>query len=404
MERRSGINSGYLSQLERDEIAQPTPSVLNRIAEPYGEPVEVLMEWAGYISPDPEGISPNRKRALNFIPDDINEGELAALRAVLEALRGKDSSASSYGKHRYDIVLSAEERHAVRATALGVLRTMGADRTSAPVDLDEALVVAKLVKAGEIELDLEQRKSLRDRFGHLVDWVMTNLQGIVNLDSGEVFVKPDLHEMKRRFVLSHEIGHATLEDHRIVFAHLDDEKRLNPRFADQLECQANQFSIELLAKGDRLRQEFDDSRPNIATLEEVSNRFQISLQATTRRVAEETKQECAVVLAWRADKGRGPLYLQSYKLWTSESFERRFRWRNLGHPADEIKATLRSIAKVGSAEPFTVQDRNGDEREITVDGLDAHFSVMALLVPARRGFRARDLRPKIGAGDFSLTS
>jgi transcriptional regulator with XRE-family HTH domain len=57
MERRSGINSGYLSQLERDEIAQPTPSVLNRIAEPYGEPVEVLMEWAGYISADPKGIS-----------------------------------------------------------------------------------------------------------------------------------------------------------------------------------------------------------------------------------------------------------------------------------------------------------------------------------------------------------
>ena len=57
MERRSGINSGYLSQLERNEIAQPTPSVLNRLAAHYGEPVSVLMEWAGYIETDPEGLS-----------------------------------------------------------------------------------------------------------------------------------------------------------------------------------------------------------------------------------------------------------------------------------------------------------------------------------------------------------
>ena len=404
MERRSGINSGYLSQLERDEIAQPTPSVLNRIAEPYGEPVEVLMEWAGYISTDPKGISPNVKRALNFIPDDINDSELEALRAVLEALRGKDTSANCYRPHRYDIQLSAEERQTVRATALGVLRTMDAERSSAPVDLDEALVVAKLVEAGEIELDLEQRKSLRDRFGHLVDWVMTNLQGIVNLDSGEVFVKPDLHEMRRRFVLAHEIGHAALEDHRVVFAHLDDTNRLKPDYADQLECQANQFSIELLAKGDRLRQEFDGSRPSTASIEQVSNRFEISLQATTRRIAEETEQECAVVIAWRANSGRGPLYLESYKIWTSESFERRYRWRALGHPAEEIKAALRSIVEVGSAEPFAVQDRRGNEREITVDGLDARYSVVVLLVPSRGAFRVRDLRPRIGAGDFSLSS
>ena len=208
--------------------------------------------------------------------------------------------------------------------------------------------------------------------------------------------------MRRRFVLAHEIGHAALEDHRVVFAHLDDKNRLKPDYADQLECQANQFSIELLAKGDRLRQEFDGSRPSIASLENVSNRFKISLQATTRRIAEETEQECAVVLAWRADNGRGPLYLESYKVWTSDSFERRYGWRAIGHPAEEIKAAMRSIAKVGNAEPFAVRDRRGNDQEVTVDGLDAHFSVVAMLVPNRKGFRVRDLRPRIGAGDFSL--
>jgi len=399
MERRSGINSGYLSQLERNEIAQPTPSVLSRIAEPYGEPLEVLMEWAGYISADPKGISPNRKRALNFIPDDINDQELKALRAVLQALRGSDTSANSLLKkpHRYDLELLGDEKRTVRATALALLREMDADRSSEPVDLDQAMVVAELVKAGEIELDLEEKRRLRKHFGHLVDWALKNLQGMVNLDSREVFVQAGMHEKRRRFVLAHEIGHAALEDHRIIFAYLDDYKRLNPEYADRLESQANQFSIELLAKGDRLRREFDGSRPSMANLKQVTDRFQISRQAGGRRIAEESEQDCAVAIAWRTDRGRGPLYLAGYKVWTSASFERRYRWRALGHPAEEIKAALASIANTGVAEPFVSGDTAGNQTVIGVDGLDTHFAVLAMLVPDRKGVQIRALRPLMRA-------
>lgn len=396
MERRSGINSGYLSQLERDEIAQPTPSVLNRIAGPYGEPVEVLMEWAGYISADPRGLSPNRKRALNFIPDDISERELEALRAVLDALRGEDSSANSLLRpHRYDMELLVNEKEQVKATAKALLRTMEAERTSEPVDLEQAMVVAKLVEAGEIELDLAQKRKLRERFGGLVDWALKNLQGIVNLDSNEVFVQPGMHELRRRFVLGHEIGHAALEDHRVVFAHLDDDKRLRPEFADRLECQANQFSIELLAKGDRFCREFDASRPSIENLSLLSGRYRISLQAAARRIAEDSQQDCAVAIAWRAQKGSGPLYLSGYRLWTSASFERRFGWRTLGHPAEEVKAALRSVVTDGDLQPFLAAESGGTEVELEIDSLDARYSVLVLLVPPRK-LRIRALKPRLG--------
>ncbi|MDQ2631123.1 MAG: ImmA/IrrE family metallo-endopeptidase, partial [Actinomycetota bacterium] len=379
MERRSGINSGYLSQLERNEIAQPSPSVLGRIADSYGEPFEVLMEWAGYIRSAPEGLSPNKKRALNFIPDDINDQELKALRAVLAALRGNDASANSLRKrHRYDIRLQENERLVVKATAKALLREMDAMDSDQAVDLDQALSVAKLVEAGVIELDLNQKKRLRDRFGHLVDWALSNLQGMVNLDSGEVFVQPGLYEPRRRFVLAHEIGHAALEDHRLVFAHLDDDKRLDPEFEDRLESQANHFSIELLSKGDRLRQEFDGSQPTIANLRRVTSHFGISLQAGARRIAEETRQECAIAIAWRANRGRGSLYLDSYKVLTSASFEQRFRWQTLGPPVDEIKSALRSIAASGLAEPFSSSDLGGNNALISVDGRDAHFAVIAM--------------------------
>jgi Zn-dependent peptidase ImmA (M78 family)/transcriptional regulator with XRE-family HTH domain len=393
MERRSGINSGYLSQLERNEIAQPTPSVLGRLSEPYGEPFEVLMEWAGYITQAPEGISPNRKRALNFIPDDINDQELKALRAVVEALRGSDSSANSLRKrHRYDLALHGDERQIVKATARALLREMDAQRSSEPVDLDEAMKVAKLVGAGAIELDLRQKRRLRDRFGDLVDWALSNLQGMVNLDSGEVFVKSGLHEKRRRFVLAHEIGHAALEDHRLVFAHLDDDKRLDPEFEDRLESQANHFSIELLSKGDLLRQEFDGSRPSIDNLKRVTTRFAISRQAGARRVAEETKQDCAIAIAWRADHGNGPLYLNSCKVLTSASFEDRFRWHATGLPAEEIKNALKAIAVAGAAEPFVCTDSTEKNSVISIDGLDAHFAVIAMLVPEPTGIRIASLK------------
>ena len=363
MERRSGINSGYLSQLERNEIAQPTPSVLNRLAAHYGEPVSVLMEWAGYIETDPEGLSPNRKRALNYIPEDISDDELEALRAVLQALRGRDNSATAYGKvHRSDLQLPRETKSVIRQTAVALLRELDADQTPAAVNLDDALALSKLVAAQEIELDLEQRQSLRQRFGALVDRVLTRLQGVINLDSGEVFVKTDLHELKRRFVLGHEIGHGVLEDHRIVFAHLDDHKRLEPEFADELECQANHFSIELLAKGDLLRKEFDGSRPRARELARVSNQFEISVQAAARRIAEESQQECAVAIAWRANSGRGQIYLPSCKVWTSQSFERRYRWRDGEAPKDQITAALLSVGTEGVAQPFSVFDSRGGDR------------------------------------------
>lgn len=88
LEKLSGVNNGYLSQLERDEIAQPTPSVLKKIAEVYGEPLGVLMQWAGYLELDSGTIQPNKARALRYMGKaDLSDSELEAIKAVLAAIR-----------------------------------------------------------------------------------------------------------------------------------------------------------------------------------------------------------------------------------------------------------------------------------------------------------------------------
>src|SRR5215211_7406205 len=52
VEERSGVSNSYLSQVENGHIRQPSPYVLQKLAEAYGVPYEHLMLRAGYIRPD----------------------------------------------------------------------------------------------------------------------------------------------------------------------------------------------------------------------------------------------------------------------------------------------------------------------------------------------------------------
>jgi transcriptional regulator with XRE-family HTH domain len=52
VEERSGVSNSYLSQVENGHIRQPSPHVLQKLAEAYGVAYEHLMMRAGYIRPD----------------------------------------------------------------------------------------------------------------------------------------------------------------------------------------------------------------------------------------------------------------------------------------------------------------------------------------------------------------
>lgn len=375
IEREFGINSGYLSQLERGEVTSPTPNVLQKVARAYGQPVGVLMQWAGYIEEDPAGLSPNARRALSYLGEDMSDDELKALKAVLDAMRSKGRPGFSR-VHRTDRQLDPQDQEDIRKHALALLRELDAVKRPGPVDFDEVLTLAKLVEVGEIELTLEERKSLRARFGGLVDRVVTKLQGVVHLDAGEVYVAADMHEFRRRFVMGHEVGHKVLPLHREVFAYLDDKARLTPDASDYFERQANQFSIELLAKGDRLREEFDGSAPSIERLSRLGDSYGISRQATARRLAEESRQACAVAIAHRAWGGEGSR--MPPRVYCSQSFEQRFRWRAGNKPTDDIAAAVRAVACGLAPVPFAAADTAGRLVNMVPEGLDARYAVIVI--------------------------
>ncbi|MDQ3631330.1 MAG: XRE family transcriptional regulator [Actinomycetota bacterium] len=335
IERRFQINSGYLSQLERGDVAQPTPSMLARLAEAYDIPVSTLMEWAGFQTASP-ALTPAQAKALSYLGSDPSDDEVEAINAVLKVLRGR---AGFSAPHHLDLPLQPAEVELIRQHALALIREAGAEGVF-PTPLDDLMAVAKLVYAGEISLTLEEKRTLRRVLGGALDRVLDSLRGMLSFGSREIWLAEDLHPLQRRFVHAHEIGHHILPFHRQI-AYLDNLETMHRDLRNACEREANQASIEILAQGDRLRAMGDDSTFGRELIEQLSARTGISLQATARRLSEESKRlVCTVILYRGGATGR----LMDPHIYASASFEERFRWSAGRVPTEPLKVTLREAA------------------------------------------------------------
>jgi transcriptional regulator with XRE-family HTH domain len=366
---RAGVNHGYLSQLERNEVAEPAPSMLHKLAEGYGEPFAVLMQWAGYIE---EGLSPNQSRALSYLGRDPSDEELKAIKAILEVLRAKRATFSAHVSS-LDGDLTPEDLRNIRARSNALLRRADACGLI-PTPLEQLLEVAQLVASGEITLDEEEKRRLRKRFGSLVDLVLGKLLGVVHFKAREVWVQPDLYLPKKRFVTAHEIGHDLLPWQRDSIAYLDDDQRLRQDVRLTYERQANQVAIELLAQGDLLRSEADDSALTIDAIIKLANRYQISLVATARRVVEETRKEAALTIRFCSNGRTGPSHLYS-----SVRFSHRFGWSASGLP--HAARLARDTVQAQQRSDFTCVDLSGGTVPLQVEICETGFGMLALFTP-----------------------
>lgn len=367
---RSAFNSGYLSLLERGQVKEPKPNVLRRLAEAYDEPFELLMTWAGYVEDDPQGLSPNQRRALSLLGPEPTEEELEALQTILGMLRKNRSATFA---HVYDLTLSVQERGDIVRTAREALKEADAIGRF-PTRLDDVYEVAQLVEAQELTLSLEDRKALRARFGEVAMRVWRRLQGVIDFRSDEVWVNPELHPMKQRFVQAHEAGHKLLTWQRDTFAFLDDGRRLRPDVRDLFERQANEAAIELLTQAGRLREEADDDNPpSLRTVRLLSGKYGISLQGTARYIAEHSRRDCACAIAFKVPGDA----LMPYHLFCSDSFQQRLRWLNGRAPRLQIDALLCAKSLVDERPDLECLDADGKQVTLTVGVLDTPRAVIA---------------------------
>lgn len=373
---KAGVNHGYLSQLERGDVSQPGPAMLHKLADGYGESFLTLMRWAGYVEPGDSALTGNQQRALSYLGDDVSDEEVAAIKAILDVLRTRRATMTDHIQS-LDGELSPEERKEIRARVVLLLRRADAWGI-VPTPLDQVMEVAQLVAAGEVTLEPEERRQLRKMFGSLVDVVMDRLQGVIHFRSRELWVSPDLHALRRRFVTAHEIGHDALPWQRDSIAYLDDAERLRTDVRFTYERQANQAAIELLAQGDTLRKEADDSRFTAVLLSQLSAKYQISMQAISRRVVEDSRHDVALAIRFRGASGR----LGPYHVYCSDTFNRRFGWHP-DVPVEARGASREAITGCGTA-TFHVPDLASTFVTMEVETINTPRAVLVLFLPARQ--------------------
>ncbi len=85
----ASISTAYLQKLEGGDVQQPSPHVLNRLAEALEVPYATLMQLAGYVVPvhEPVLASAAFDHALNT--NDLTEEERKAVAAFVAHLRAQ---------------------------------------------------------------------------------------------------------------------------------------------------------------------------------------------------------------------------------------------------------------------------------------------------------------------------
>ncbi|GAB2188256.1 hypothetical protein LAB1_55670 [Roseibium sp. LAB1] len=91
--------------------------------------------------------------------------------------------------------------------------------------------------------------------------------------------KDEVKQLKRRFVIAHEIAHDLLDWHRELLLG-DNESTLSPVCHQMMEAEANYGARRLIFLGDRFQQEARDYDFNWKTVSDLKNRFGNTLTTT----------------------------------------------------------------------------------------------------------------------------
>ncbi|MEA2677349.1 MAG: HTH-type transcriptional regulator, competence development regulator [Chloroflexota bacterium] len=84
--RRAKISPAYLYKLESDDVQEPSPHILHRLAAALETPYADLMDAAGYLLP---GADPDPARLSMALFADLSEDERRELLAYLNWYRSR---------------------------------------------------------------------------------------------------------------------------------------------------------------------------------------------------------------------------------------------------------------------------------------------------------------------------
>ncbi len=115
--------------------------------------------------------------------------------------------------------------------------------------------------------------------------------------AGAIFYNGTVPRSRQKFTIGHELGHFLLPWHRQLTFECTAED-ISSRARKDWEIQANQFSAELLMPTALVKPRLHAMRdPELAHVQELSAQFEVSFEATARRLVELSDYACAVVFS-----------------------------------------------------------------------------------------------------------
>ena len=107
------------------------------------------------------------------------------------------------------------------------------------------------------------------------------IRGMLMLKEGDkrIFIDNDVKQLKRRFIIAHEITHDLLDWHRSLLLG-DNESTLSPTCHQTMEAEANYGARQLIFLGDRFQKEARDYEFEWATIQLLQKKFGNTLTTT----------------------------------------------------------------------------------------------------------------------------
>jgi Zn-dependent peptidase ImmA (M78 family) len=163
------------------------------------------------------------------------------------------------------------------------------DMRTPPVNYDWLYQSEKLAKQ---TLSLQDMTSLKIKeIGHIQE----QLRGLLFVPEKRVFVIDEEGYSKRiNFALGHEFGHWKLPSHRALLYKCT-QFDLSPAARQQLEREANFFSSEFGFMRQLFMEALESSHLTLSHVKDLSNLFDMSIEATFRRAVELTTSPCALL-------------------------------------------------------------------------------------------------------------
>lgn len=291
VEKEVGISNAYFSQLENGKIKSPSAGFLYKLAKMYDVPYEVLMKAAGYIQTT-EDVSNKLLGLAMAHTETLSSEESSKVAQFISFLRDARPSSREISPKR-NIAASENIPLELKIYAERILEGAGV-KNRIPVPENEILSYSQLIKEGSAELS-DVSESIFKKTGI---WVLNGIKkvlGILDYREKVIYVSPEIHAKKDKFVTFHEVAHHTIPWHQEIF-YADDAYTLSFSTEKKIEAEANQLAAHLLFGVDRFTNDAADVNISIAAAKDLADRYAASYHAAFRRYVETHVQPCALLI------------------------------------------------------------------------------------------------------------